>query len=131
MIPCMSACVVCVCCPLGSDALEGKGPQRGLQKRLGRRLEEVANTGGDYCRLQMPLRLALGDTGTVAGRRLGALEGGGGRIGTLGSQSCWQTGSAWGPTWAFNHEVLVHGSLLMCLRAATMCANPWVSLLYG
>ena len=78
MIPCMSACVVCVCCPLGSDALEGKGPQRGLQKRLGRRLEEVANTGGDYCRLQMPLRLALGDTGTVAGRRLGALEGGGG-----------------------------------------------------
>ena len=86
-------------CPLGSDALEGKGPQRWPQKRLGRRLEEVAKAiGGGYCRLQMPLRLALGVTGTVAGRRLGALEGGGGRIGTLGSQSCWQTGSAWGPT---------------------------------
>ena len=34
--------------------------------------------GGGYCRLQMPPRLALGVRGTVAGRRLGALEGGGG-----------------------------------------------------
>ena len=34
--------------------------------------------GGGYCRLQMPLRLALGVRGTVAGHRLGALEGGGG-----------------------------------------------------
>ena len=43
------------------DALEGKGPQRWPQGRLGRRLEEVAKAvGGDYCRLQMPLRLALG-----------------------------------------------------------------------
>ena len=31
-----------------------------------------------YCRLQMPLELVLGVRGTVAGRRLGALEGGGG-----------------------------------------------------
>ena len=31
-----------------------------------------------YGRLQMPLRLALGVRGTVAGHRLGALEGGGG-----------------------------------------------------
>ena len=30
--------------------------------------------GGGYCRLQMPLRLALGVRGTVAGHRLGALE---------------------------------------------------------
>ena len=56
------------------EALEGKGPQ----KRVGRRLEEVAKAvGGGYCRLQMPLRLALGVRGTVAGHRLGALEGGG------------------------------------------------------
>ena len=35
------------------DALEGKGPQRGAQQRLGRRLEEVAEAvGGGYCRLQ-------------------------------------------------------------------------------
>ena len=33
--------------------------------------------GGGYCRLQMPLRLALGVRETVAGHRLGALEGGG------------------------------------------------------
>ena len=33
---------------------------------------------GGYCRLQMPLKLALGVRETVAGRRLGALEGGGG-----------------------------------------------------
>ena len=58
--------------------MEGKGPQRSPRKRLGRRLEEVAQAvGGGYCRLQMPLRLALGVTGTVAGHRLGALEGGG------------------------------------------------------
>ena len=34
--------------------------------------------GGGYCRLQTPLRPALGVRGTVAERRLGALEGGGG-----------------------------------------------------
>ena len=47
----------------------------GGQKRLDRRLQEVA---GGYYRLQMPLRPALTVRGTVAGRRLGALEGGGG-----------------------------------------------------
>ena len=68
----------------GRDALEGKGPQRRLQKRRDRRLEEVAKAvGGGYCRLQIPLSLALGVRGTVAGR-LGALErgGGGGGMGT-------------------------------------------------
>ena len=45
----------------GSMALEGKGPQQQPGKRLDRRLEEVAEAvGGGYCRLQMPLRLALG-----------------------------------------------------------------------
>ena len=59
------------------DALEGKGPQGRPQRWLGRRLEEVAEAvGGGYCRLQMPLKLVLGVRGTVAGRRLGALEGG-------------------------------------------------------
>ena len=63
---------------VGRDALEGKAPQRRPQKRLGRRLEEVAKAGGGgYCRLQMPLKLALAVMGTVAGHRLGALEGGG------------------------------------------------------
>ena len=33
--------------------------------------------GGSYCRLQMPLKLALGVRGAVAGHRLNALEGGG------------------------------------------------------
>ena len=61
------------------DALEGKGPQRWPQKRLGRRLEEGTKAdGGGYCRLQMPLRLAHAVRETVAGRRLDALEGGGG-----------------------------------------------------
>ena len=42
------------------DALEGKGPQRRPQKRLGRRLEEVAKAvGGGYCRLRMPLKWHL------------------------------------------------------------------------
>ena len=59
------------------DALEGKGLPRRPQRRLGRRLEEVAKAvAGGYCRLQMPLRLALGATEAVFGPRLGALEGG-------------------------------------------------------
>ena len=59
------------------DALEGKGPRRRSQRRLGRRLEEIAKAvGGGYCRLQIPLRLELGVRETVAGHRLGALEGG-------------------------------------------------------
>ena len=41
------------------DALEGKGPQRRPQKRVGQRLEEVAKAvGGGYCRVRMPLSLA-------------------------------------------------------------------------
>ena len=64
-------------CLRGRDALEGKGPQRRPQKRLVRRLEEVAEAvGGGYCRLQMPVKLALGVRGTVAGHKPSALEGG-------------------------------------------------------
>ena len=65
--------------PPPRDVLKGEGPQRRPQKRLDRRLEEVAKAvGGGYCRLQMPLKLALGVGETVAGHRLGGLEGGGG-----------------------------------------------------
>ena len=40
-------------------------------------MEEVAKAvGGGYCRLQMPLKLALGVGETVAWHRLGALKGG-------------------------------------------------------
>ena len=67
--------------PPPRDAFEGKGPQRRPQKQLGRRLEEVAEAvGGDHCRLQMPLKLALGVRETVTGRRVGALGGGGGYL---------------------------------------------------
>ena len=63
--------------PLSRGALEEKGPQRGPWNRLGRQLEEVATAvGGGYCRLQIPLRLALGVRETAAGHRLGALLGG-------------------------------------------------------
>ena len=73
------ACAVLPPPPPIRDALEGQGPQRWPQKRLDRRLEEVAKAvGGGYCRLQMPLSLALGVRETVAGHRLGTLEGGGG-----------------------------------------------------
>ena len=70
---------LCPTVPPPSDALEGKGPERLPQRRLKRRLEEVAKAvGGGYCRLQMSLKPALGVRGTVAGHRLDALEGGGG-----------------------------------------------------
>ena len=43
-----------------SDALGGNGPRRRPHLRFDRRLEEVAKAvGGGYCRLQMPLSLAL------------------------------------------------------------------------
>ena len=52
---------------LTREALEGKGPERRPRKRLDRRLEEVAKAvGGGDCRLQMPLKPALGVRGTVA-----------------------------------------------------------------
>ena len=76
-----AACLCIVLCSGNrpTDASEGKGPRRRPQRRLGRRLEEVSKAvGGGYCRLQMPMRLALGVRGTVAGHRLGAFEGGGG-----------------------------------------------------
>ena len=42
-------------------------------------MEEAAEVvAGGYCRLQMPLKLALGVRETTAGHRLGALEWGGG-----------------------------------------------------
>ena len=57
--------------PPPRGALEEKGPQR----QSDRRLEEVAKAvGGGYCRLRMPLKLALGVRGAVAGHRLDALE---------------------------------------------------------
>ena len=66
-----------MCCR-GPVGVSGEGR---AQTRLGRRLEEVAKAvGGGYCRLQMPLRLALAVRGTVAAHMLGALEGGGGGV---------------------------------------------------
>ena len=47
------------------------------KRRVDGRLEDVAQAvGGGYCRLQMPLKLTLGVRETVAGHRLGALQGG-------------------------------------------------------
>ena len=81
--------------PEGSrrDALEGKAPRRQPQKRLDRRLEEVAQAvRGGYCRLQMPLKPARAVRGTVAGHRLGALGGGGGRKETTTRRNVTQGG---------------------------------------
>ena len=65
-----------LCLALRARLRGGRGHRR-PQRRLGRRLEEVAKAvGGGYCRLQMPLELALAVRETVAGHRLGGLEGG-------------------------------------------------------
>ena len=75
---CQTSAAPMVVQPPGSahGCLRRKGSQRRPQKRLGRRLEEVAEAvGGGYCRLQPPLRLALAVTETVAGRRQGAPRG--------------------------------------------------------
>ena len=65
----------------GGRSKRPRMPYKGPQRRLDRRLEEVAKAvGGGYRRLHMPLKLALGVRGTVAGHRLGALEGSGGHL---------------------------------------------------
>ena len=58
--------------PPPRDALEGDGPPEAVRQAIG------GGCQSGWGRLQMPLRLALGVTGTVAGHRLGALDGGGG-----------------------------------------------------
>ena len=56
---------------------KGRGLRGGPSGGWAGGLEEVAEAVGDgYCRLQMPLKPALGVRGTVAGHRLG---GGGSR----------------------------------------------------
>ena len=51
------------------------------QPRQTQKTEEVAEAvGGGYCRLQMPLKLALAVTETGAGHALGTLGGGGRRV---------------------------------------------------
>ena len=77
----VSLSVICSFLSVVQDriASEGKGPQRRPLRQLGRRLEEVAKAvGGGYCRLQMPLKLALGVRETVAGHRQRPGEGGDG-----------------------------------------------------
>ena len=62
--------------PLGMHS-KGRGARGGWTggwRRLSKRL------GGGYCRLQMPLKPALGVRGTVAGHRVGALDGGRGYL---------------------------------------------------
>ena len=77
-VPKLQQTGTCAALPPAQGSIGREGTSEAAPKRLGRRLEEVAKAvGGGYCRLQMPLRLALGVRGTVAGRRLGALEGGG------------------------------------------------------
>ena len=63
----------------GWGCIRRDGASETAPEALDRRLEEVAEAvGGGYCRLQMPLKLALGVRGTVAGHWKGALKGGGG-----------------------------------------------------
>ena len=54
------------------------GGGQGCIAREGTSKEAPEAVGGGYCRLQMPLSLALAARETVAGHRLGALEAGGG-----------------------------------------------------
>ena len=101
------------------DAFEGKRPQRRPQRRLGKRLEAVAKAvGGGCCRLQIPWRLALGVRGTVAGHRLGALEGGEGYPPPF---QCippppLKQKSAQGPAYAFGELALIRGLATNCRR---------------
>ena len=86
------------------DAPAVKGPRRQPQKRLDRRLQEGAKAvGGGYCRLQMPLKLALAVRETVAGHRLGAPRGMEGASPSLPMHPCPPPPPPGGPA---NNEVL-------------------------
>ena len=58
--------------PLPRNAFEGKAPQSRPQNRVDRRSDAAAKVvGREYCRLQMPRKLALAVRETVSGHRLG------------------------------------------------------------
>ena len=65
--------------------------------------------GDGYCRLEMPLKLALAIRETVAGHRLGALKGRGGGGGTSAPSNA--SLGEW------------HGSNLMVMRGPFRCAG--------
>ena len=82
---CGSTCAEC------RGAVEGKGPRRRPPEAVGQAVGGGCQSG--HCRLQMPLRLALGVRVTVAGRRLGALEGGRGGVPPALPMHRWRSGS--------------------------------------
>ena len=61
-----------------SDTVWGGRGAEDVPGCVGKGWDRRGGPRGGYCRLQMPLRLALAVRKTVAGRMLGALEGGGG-----------------------------------------------------
>ena len=80
-----SSARVCSCRKAGTQLGRGQGCGRreGASEAAPAAVRQAVGggakaVGGGYCRLQMPLKPAPAVRGTVAGRRLGALEGGGG-----------------------------------------------------
>ena len=67
--------------------------------------------GGGYCWLQMPLRRAHAARETVAGHRLGALEGGGGGTSPPSNASCWA------PTSTPHHDRSLQPPIQRCAQA--------------
>ena len=99
-------------CSGGQGSIRREGTSDAPQRQLDRRLEEVAKAiGGGYCRLQMPLTLALGVRDTVAGHKLGGLKGGGGGAGGECQISLERTGGGdcrdrhWGPAARVPHHI--------------------------
>ena len=60
------------------DAVQGKRTSEAAPEGVGQAVGGAV--GGGYCRLQMPLKLAFGVRGTVAGYRLGAVDQGEGPL---------------------------------------------------
>ena len=63
---------------MGQGCIRREGTAEAAPEAVRQAVEGGCQSGwGGYCRLKMPLKLALGVRETVAGHRLGALEGGG------------------------------------------------------
>ena len=71
---------------MSRDALEREAASEAAPEAVRQAVGGGCQSGwGGYCRLQMPLKLRFGVRGTVAGHRLGALEGLGGLPKRLGA----------------------------------------------
>ena len=104
----------------GQGCIRREGTSEAAPEAVRQSVGGGCQSGGEgYCRLQMPLKPAIAVTGTVAGRRLGALDAGGGGVPAPPSNAF----LGWGPP--------SHGSKLLKGALATVCRGQHPNIRTG